>query len=98
MDWCDRYKHVQTKNGHLVNTIVIMANRITSTCLDWKFRLLVFRIHSVVYGCGEDSSIGGRGRHLRVGGTTVDNLLDHEDRCIQPCAGPGYYDTAAELG
>jgi len=22
MSWCDRYKHIQTKNGHLVNTIV----------------------------------------------------------------------------
>ena len=22
MSWCDRYKHIQTKNGHLVHTIV----------------------------------------------------------------------------
>jgi len=27
MDWCDRYKHVQTKNGHLVNTIVTREQR-----------------------------------------------------------------------
>ena len=53
----------------------------------------------MVYQRGEDNFIGGRGVVAYVSeSATVDNLLDYEDKYIQPRAGQEYYVAAAELG